>query len=205
MSMEPPRPAERPTVGWAVLFELALGTVATLLGWLTNFRPVLVQADARLSWVAAAAAGVVAVVPMLVGLVVLESSSWPPLHRLRQRLDEILTGFFQGAAWWQLAAVATAAGVGEELLFRGWLQSWLAAGEGATGTPWWALACSSVAFGLCHALTPAYAVLATLVGAYLGVLYLVTGHLLAAVVAHALYDFLALRYLLARVRVAPTP
>jgi membrane protease YdiL (CAAX protease family) len=66
--------------------------------------------------------------------------------------------------------------------FRGWMPLWAAIGL------------SALLFGVLHAVTPTYAVLAALVGAYLGVLYLLTGNLLAPIVAHAVYDFVALVY-----------
>ena len=45
-------------------------------------------------------------------------------------------------------------------------------------------------------MTRPYAVVAGLVGVYLGWLQMVSGHLLAPIVAHATYDFVALMYLL---------
>jgi membrane protease YdiL (CAAX protease family) len=56
-------------------------------------------------------------------------------------------------------------------------------------------------FGALHALTPTYAILATLAGAYLGSVWLITGNLLVVIIAHGFYDFIALVYLL-RVRTA---
>jgi membrane protease YdiL (CAAX protease family) len=77
------------------------------------------------------------------------------------------------------------------MLFRGVLQqafgNWLPV--------WGAIAAAALLFGLLHAVTTTYAVLAALVGAYLGWLYFLTGNLLAPIVAHALYDFVALVYL----------
>jgi len=96
-----------------------------------------------------------------------------------------------------LAALAIMAGIGEELLFRGVLQGGL---ENPLGT-WWALLIASLLFGLAHALTPAYFVLATLMGVYLGLIYVWTSNLLIVIVIHALYDWLALLYY--RYRVTP--
>jgi membrane protease YdiL (CAAX protease family) len=50
-------------------------------------------------------------------------------------------------------------------------------------------------FGLAHPMSTTYVVLATVVGVYLGGLLLVTDNLLAPIVAHAAYDFVALVYL----------
>jgi membrane protease YdiL (CAAX protease family) len=55
-----------------------------------------------------------------------------------------------------------------------------------------------------HPMTPAYAVLASLAGAYLGWAYLATENLLVPVLAHALYDFTALVYLLRKPGAADT-
>ena len=58
------------------------------------------------------------------------------------------------------------------------------------------LLAASVLFGLAHPITPAYAVLAAMIGVYLGWLWLAFDkNLLVPITAHALYDFLALIYL----------
>jgi uncharacterized protein len=49
-----------------------------------------------------------------------------------------------------------------------------------------------------HWLTMSYAVFATLIGVYLGILFLVTENLLAPIVTHALYDVVALSVLVRR-------
>jgi hypothetical protein len=56
-----------------------------------------------------------------------------------------------------------------------------------------------------HWLTISYAVFATLIGAYLGLLFLVTGNLLAPAVTHALYDVAALSILVRRGRTLAGP
>ena len=58
-----------------------------------------------------------------------------------------------------------------------------------------ALVLTSTAFGLAHFLTFSYALLAALAGLYLGVLYWAQGNLLIPIVAHALYDLVALMQL----------
>ena len=60
------------------------------------------------------------------------------------------------------------------------------------GLPWAGLAGASLLFGLAHFLTVSYAMLASLVGLYLGVLLLLSGNLLVPIVVHALYDLIAL-------------
>jgi hypothetical protein len=52
---------------------------------------------------------------------------------------------------------------------------------------------SNVIFGLLHCITPTYAILAGLIGVYFGLLLDATGtpNLLAPILAHGLYDYLA--------------
>jgi membrane protease YdiL (CAAX protease family) len=103
---------------------------------------------------------------------------------------------FGGATLGQLAAVSLVAGCGEELLFRGLLQAgvsgWIS-GHVGLGV---GLAVASALFGVCHWLSGTYAILAVLAGAYFGLLLILTGNILAPIIAHAAYDFLALAYLI---------
>ena len=85
--------------------------------------------------------------------------------------------------------LAVSAGLGEEILFRGLLQPWL---ETLTSVPI-ALVISNTLFGLLHAITPMYALIAGCVGTYLG-LSMDLGaerNLLIPIIIHSLYDFLA--------------
>jgi hypothetical protein len=90
----------------------------------------------------------------------------------------------------RIALMAIGAGISEELLFRGVFQSWLA---GFTPVIL-AIVLSNILFGLLHMRTVLYAIIAGLVGAYLGALFAVTDNLLAPMVTHALYDAAALEY-----------
>jgi membrane protease YdiL (CAAX protease family) len=87
-------------------------------------------------------------------------------------------------------SLGIAAGLGEEMLFRGVLQYELLNRIGRVG----AVGVSSVIFGLLHAVTPMYAFLATLASVYFGWLYLDTGNLVVPIVTHAVYDIGALLY-----------
>ena len=115
-----------------------------------------------------------------------------------QIAEQRIAPLFAGSGPLALALVALLAGLGEETLFRGVIQPALAA-----HLPLWAaLAVTAALFGLAHWITPTYALLAGIVGAYLGGLLLVSGNLLAPIVAHALYDLVALTLL---VRLKPAP
>ncbi|GJL90787.1 CPBP family intramembrane glutamic endopeptidase [Hyphococcus sp.] len=90
----------------------------------------------------------------------------------------------------RIAAMAIGAGIAEELLFRGVLQSWI--GNFAPAVI--AIVISNMLFGMMHMRTLLYAIIAGLVGAYLGILYALTDNLLAPMVTHAIYDAVALEY-----------
>ena len=139
--------------------------------------------------------GVAATLPMLIGLMVIDRLDMGPFVRLRRALKEIMVPVFSGATTLQLALISLAAGIGEEMFFRGLVQDGLASTIAEPGGMWIGLAVASFVFGLLHCITATYAVLATLVGVYLGGLFILTHDLTAPIVAHGLYDFLALIYL----------
>jgi membrane protease YdiL (CAAX protease family) len=175
-------------VGFAVLFEASLGVLAWLLGWLCDQPPLGTFAwDAR-----AAGVGVAASVPMLAVFAL--CVWWPigPLARIKQFADEVIRPWFAPCSLFDLALISVSAGVGEEMLFRGFLQGLLGHWLGV----WAGVLAASVLFGLLHLITVTYALLAALIGLYLGWLQLTCDNLLAVIVTHALYDFLALLYLL---------
>ena len=76
------------------------------------------------------------------------------------------------------------------------------AGGKICSTIWNANLVSAVIFGLLHALTLTYSILAACMGLYFGVVWLATGNMLVPVAAHAIYDFIALLYFL-RMRKSP--
>jgi membrane protease YdiL (CAAX protease family) len=186
---QPAPPAERDprlvAVGLAVAVEGGMILLAWGLGWLLN-KPAL----ATFSWGWREAAwGVIATLPMLVVFFGCLLAPAAPFRRLDQLFDELLRPFLGPCTLLDLAGISLLAGLGEEMLFRGVLQ---AAFTGWTGNVWVGLALASLLFGLVHALTLTYAILATLLGAYLGYLWQQTDNLLAPIIAHALYDFIAL-------------
>jgi hypothetical protein len=90
----------------------------------------------------------------------------------------------------RIAALAIGAGVSEELLFRGVVQTWMAGFVPLVI----AILLSNVLFGMLHMRTLLYAFIAGLVGVYLGILHAATGNLLTPMAAHAFYDAVALEY-----------
>jgi len=171
-------------------FELGLGVLAIALALMFGMTPWLdLQWNQTLVPVAAAAT-----IPMIGLIVLVDRAGWNWAVNLRRLVDETLLPLFSGLGWWALGLISLAAGIGEELLFRGVVQNGLADIAGPTI----ALLTAAVLFGLAHALTPAYFVLTTLAGLYLGGLYIATGNLLAPTLVHFGYDWIALTWLLKR-------
>lgn len=88
----------------------------------------------------------------------------------------------------RILLIALGAGVSEEILFRGVLQGY------ATERAPVALAVigPNIIFGLLHARSALYAWIAGAVGCWLGAIYWLSGNLLAPIIAHTLYDIVAL-------------
>lgn len=168
------------------LVEGGLIVVAFLLGWWCDVDPV---AHLTFDW-PAVLWGAAAALPMFLLFVLSHRAQVESLRRIRRFLHEALGPSLAACRWYDLILLATLAGLAEEVLFRGFLQSWMTERWGyAIG-----LLGSSVLFGLAHPITPFYALFAGLMGLYLGYLFdgaLDEPGLLAPVVTHAVYDYLA--------------
>jgi membrane protease YdiL (CAAX protease family) len=119
-----------------------------------------------------------------------------PAHRLVALVIEQLGALLAERSNVELALLAVVAGISEEVLFRGVVQVGLTRVLPVAG----ALLATSALFGLVHFASRAYALLAGVMGLYLGALFLLQGTLLAPVITHALYDFVALVYVARRYR-----
>lgn len=155
------------------------------LAWLLDIDLWAITAfDFAAGWHSAAA-----LAPLLVLFFVTYRWPWGPLRRIKELLLDVMGPPLSACRWFDLPLLAGLAGLGEELLFRGVLQ---------TGLDRWAgsavgLGIAGIAFGLVHAVTPTYAVLAALIGVYLGGLLYVwePPNLLVPIVVHAVYDLVA--------------
>jgi uncharacterized protein len=174
----------------AVVFEGGLVLVALALGLVFRIDPF---ADFRLErgavWL-----GVAAALPPFLLLWVTDCFKFSALERIKRLVLELLGPSLVACRWYELVLVAALAGFGEELIFRGVVQRlferWLAFGGSGQIA---GLIASNVIFGLLHLVTPTYAVLAAAMGIYFGVLLDATHppNLVAPMLAHGLYDYLA--------------
>lgn len=163
----------------AITFELLLVPAAWMLAWIWPGEEIPAA-----EWdLTDAGRAVLATLPPCCFLAL---ATWTRLRQLRsmRRIRAMFRRSFgetiAGLQLWQIIAISAAAGLGEEVLFRGALQS--RAG----------LVPTSIVFGAVHWVTPTYFVFATLMGAYLGWLFETGENLLIPITVHALYDAAAL-------------
>ena len=184
-----------PSAEVMVGLELGLAAAAIAVAWSIGYSPWI-----GMGWtertvgdqLSAMLVGVAAAGPILV--VMMAAYRWPlgPLRSVREVTSRQLIPLFDGLSVAEKAAVSIAAGLGEELLFRGLLQTAISDWIGGSQGVWIGLAVASVVFGICHWLNRTYAVLATVMGVYFGLLLVWTGNLWTPILAHAVYDFVAL-------------
>ncbi|MEL7487422.1 MAG: CPBP family intramembrane glutamic endopeptidase [Pseudomonadota bacterium] len=134
------------------------------------------------------AIGVAATVPLTVFLIWFMRTQSPAFAAFRESQIAFFAGIGFEFTWPRILLMALAAGVCEELMFRGVLQS--VADRFAPTII--AIIVTNILFGLLHWRTALYALIAGVVGAYLGVLFWLTGALIAPIATHALYDLFAL-------------
>ena len=180
----------------AVSLESGRGVLALLLGWAVgpDARDGIPEADAaNVREIALGIGyGLLAAVPLYAAITAMRKIPWQPIRDLEKLGDEGMFAALMSLTVPEMLTVSLCAGVGEELLFRGWLlpaiASWMPERIEPQVAMGLALAGSSVLFGLVHPITKLYIVVAALIGVYFGALYLWSGNLLVPIVAHAAYD-----------------
>ena len=173
---------------FACTAECSLAFVAWVLGHLFHQSPV-----ARFDWRPGdIGIGLGAAVPPFLFFVGMLRSRPGFLQDIHQALEQTARPLFAHWSILKLAAISVAAGMGEEILFRGFIQEKLAGVIGSVP----ALLAASVLFGCVHPITWNYALVTAGIGVYLGGLMILTGNLLAPMITHAAYDFIALVYFL---------
>ena len=169
----------------ACSFEAALILVAVVLGWIAGINPFenLHFSESAIAY------GVIGTMPLFLLFLTMEQMRADSVVKIKNVLYETLGPSLHRLHWTDLLILASIAGLSEELLFRGVIQPWIESSWSMTA----GLIGSNILFGLAHAVTPLYAVLATFVGIYLSLSLDYGGdrNLLVPVVIHGLYDFLA--------------
>ncbi|MCP4265296.1 MAG: CPBP family intramembrane metalloprotease [Candidatus Brocadiaceae bacterium] len=107
----------------------------------------------------------------------------PSMSSLKRTIINDIRPIFSETKFIDLCFISACAGFGEELLFRGVIQAKLG------------IVVASIIFGLLHFITPAYFVIATIMGFYMGFLFQHFDSLLVPVQLHFVYDLGALAFL----------
>jgi uncharacterized protein len=186
---EDDQPGRDVIIMFAVFFEGGLAPLSLFLGWWLGHNPL-----AQFTWSEKDALwGALAAVPLVLVFLLL-TLRWPigPFKQIKTFCEQEFIPLLAGSSWSDMALIALSAGVGEEMLFRGVLQSSLQAWLGVG----WGLVIASLLFGLLHPISMPYIVVTAVVGLYLGGAFLFTGNLLTVIVTHSFYDLALMSYLL---------
>lgn len=165
---------------------------------LVGFGPVfgIHYAPAELAWMAAgtrvrmillgACVGAAAAIATPAVIAIWSAKLRVKAAKAAQRLSFLLPSSGDERRWW--IGVCVAAGVCEEIIYRGFLLHYFHASPLHLSLTW-ALAASSIVFGIGHLYQGATGAVSTVVvGFLLGVVFLVTGSLMVPMIAHALLD-----------------
>ncbi|MDR0522376.1 MAG: CPBP family intramembrane metalloprotease [Planctomycetaceae bacterium] len=129
---------------------------------------------------------------LLAGYFILRLLPFSGLRNIEQIVRDVFRQYMSGLSLQQLAAVSLLAGIGEELLFRGFMQSGLCK---ISLPAWLSILLTSLLFGLAHAVTLTYFLLACVISIYLGWLLVWTDNMFVPIAVHALYDFFILLFI----------
>jgi len=139
----------------------------------------------RLAWASIPYGVVLGVALYLLGFMVF-CSRWTQtvaMHELLTTLHQLFKRF----TWFQILVISLLAGIGEELLIRAVLQSFLIEGLGV----FWGITCASIVFGILHFMTKTYVVLTFALGLLFGVAFYYSGSIVLVMVGHTVYDIIA--------------
>ena len=134
----------------------------------------------------------VAIVPMLVFCRFVYVLPLKTVEFTRRFLQSVYCDFIRHCSVTQLLLVAIMSGIGEELLFRGVIQTSMTnAFGGETRGLAIGIVLTSLLFGVVHPINKLYVFLCFVIGIYLGLLFVWFGNnLVVPVIMHALYNFI---------------
>lgn len=187
------------TIAVVTALTLGLGVLALVLGYFLGPSPrTLIPRPDQITLIGWGILwGAVAALPAA-GLVwLLQFVDLKIIRQMREVSQSQLEPLLRDLSWPEIISLGLAAGVGEEMLFRGWLMAWLAGPVDDWQLPGIAVAivASAIVFGIAHPVNSAYIVFATCMGLYMGVLLAVTHNLLVPITAHALYDVIVIGWI----------
>lgn len=165
------------------LFSIGFIVLALGVGWVLGVSPLQ-----NLNWrwpdlfIGAAAA-----LPMFLFFLFAIRVPIQAFQKIKQFLLDELGPRIENGTILELFILSIFIGLGEEMLFRGVLQSW-ASQYGVVV----AIIFTNLLFGIVHSVTRLYVVIATLMGVYLSLLLVLFSpqNLLIPITTHTIYDFL---------------
>lgn len=182
----------------ALIFESAMipiaigfGVLCGIWSWSGSFDEILGETSA----ISASIYGLFALIPMLLLLVFSAMSNLASVVRLRELIRTSFVPILKELTVWQLVVVGLLAGIGEEWLFRGYLQTWVSTLLPDMPMQIGAVVIVSIVFAALHAITLMYAAIVFLVSIYLGIVYESSEQLLTPMIAHGVYDVIALIFI----------
>jgi membrane protease YdiL (CAAX protease family) len=172
--------------------ELGLGGIAIVLGILLGPNP-RERIPATSDFVGIGTGlvlGAIAGILLAYLMTLLQRLPIESIQSFQDRTLPQLLSLLRGLTKPQLVVLSLTAGVGEELLFRGWLMQALT-GNMHTSSGYeiaFGIALSSLVFGFAHPMSTLYIVLASMMGGIFGTLYWYFDNLLVPIAAHWIYD-----------------
>ncbi|MGC8742527.1 MAG: CPBP family intramembrane glutamic endopeptidase [Verrucomicrobiia bacterium] len=135
--------------------------------------------------------GLAFAIPPFLLLLIVSHSNFTPFKRIQEILYNFVNSYLGSCSIYQFALLSLVAGIGEEALFRGFLQGILVNHIGILP----GILLVNLAFGALHLITQTYGIIAFLIGCYLSAILHYTDNLLIAMLCHSFYDFAALCYI----------
>ncbi|MFN8740072.1 MAG: lysostaphin resistance A-like protein [Pirellula sp.] len=188
----------------AAMFELGIGLLAVVLASFGGVHPhETMPKITEYSRIGAGLSGGLAIGLVMVLMVHgLEVFRFRWIEDASEIAEKHLTVLLRGCSFWHLIALSLSAGVGEELLFRGWLQGTLVRELEVFGTVGVAFAIflASLMFGIVHPLSRGYVAVATVLGVFLGVIAYWSQNVFMAIIGHTVYDAILMILFVRKIR-----
>lgn len=188
----------------AAMFELGIGLLAVFLSSFGGVHPH--ETMPKITDYARLGVGLAGGFAIGLGMVIMVHGLEIFRFRWIQDASEIaekhLSMLLRGCNTWHLIALSLCAGVGEELLFRGWLQGTLIRELEILG-PWgiaFAIFLASLMFGIAHPLSRGYVAVATVLGIILGVATYWSQNIFMAIMGHTVYDAILMMLFVRKLR-----
>lgn len=175
---------DRALVANLVIVQSAMVLIAVLGSWWLDYDLLsLIRFDYQT--LAEIAATSIALIGMALG----SRRAFPKIWRgLDRTTIELLGNSKLKFATWAIISISILAGIGEEFLFRGFIQGWLEEQLPIA----LAILIPTALFALAHPHSKAYMAAVFVIGSIVGISFAITNSLLVAIASHIIFDIVAL-------------